>query len=48
MRKENNLIANIDLTTKVTPWLSFLLRTNANIYNDKFERKTLGAGAAFS
>jgi iron complex outermembrane receptor protein len=34
MRKENNLIANIDLTTKVTPWLSFLLRTNANIYND--------------
>jgi iron complex outermembrane receptor protein len=48
MRKENNLIANIDLTAKVTPWFSFLLRTNANIYNDKYERKTLGAGAAFS
>ena len=47
-KKENNLIANIDLTARATPWLSFLLRTNANIYNDVFERETLGAGAAFS
>ena len=47
-RRENNLIANVDLTANVTPWLSFLVRTNANIYNDKFERKQLGEGASFS
>ena len=47
-RKENNLIANIDLMANVTPWLNILVRTNANIYNDKFERKQLGEGASFT
>ncbi|HKZ67283.1 MAG TPA: SusC/RagA family TonB-linked outer membrane protein, partial [Chitinophagaceae bacterium] len=47
-QKENNLIANIDLTANVTPWLNFLVRANANVYNDKFERKQLGEGANFS
>lgn len=47
-RKENNLLANIDLTANITPWLNFLVRTNANLYNDKFERKQLGEGANFS
>ena len=47
-QKENNLIANIDLTANVTPWLNFLVRTNANLYNNRFERKQLGEGAAFS
>jgi iron complex outermembrane recepter protein len=47
-RSENNLIANIDLSANVTPWLNFLVRTNANLYNDRFERKQLGEGANFS
>ena len=47
-RKENNVIANIDVTAKVTPWLSLLVRTNANVYNDTYERETLGDGANFS
>ena len=47
-RKENNLIANIDLTANVTPWLNFLVRANANVYNDQYEREQLGEGAKFS
>lgn len=47
-QKENNLIANIDLTANVTPWLSLLIRANSNVYNDKLERKQLGEGANFS
>lgn len=47
-QKENNLIANVDLTANVTPWLNFLVRTNANIYNNRYERKQLGEGAKFS
>jgi iron complex outermembrane receptor protein len=47
-QRENNLITNIDLTANVTPWLNFLVRANANLYNDKYERKQLGEGANFS
>ena len=47
-QRENNLITNIDLTANVTPWLNLLVRANANLYNDKYERKQLGEGANFS
>lgn len=47
-QRENNLITNIDLTANVTPWLNFLVRANANLYNDRYERKQLGEGARFS
>ena len=47
-RKENNLLANVDLTANITPWLNFLLRSNINAYNDVTETKTLGTGANFT
>ncbi|HET7897851.1 MAG TPA: TonB-dependent receptor plug domain-containing protein, partial [Flavisolibacter sp.] len=48
VQKENNLIANVDLTAKVTPWLNLLVRTNTNRYLSNYERKHLGNGANFS
>lgn len=48
VQKENNLIANVDLTAKVTPWLNVLVRTNTNRYLSTYERKNLGRGANFS
>jgi len=47
-QRENNIIANVDLTTNITPWLSALVRANTNVYNSKYERKQLGSGANFS
>jgi iron complex outermembrane receptor protein len=46
--KENNLIANIDLTAKATPWLNLLVRANTNRYLSNYERKRTGPGANFS
>jgi len=47
-RTENNLLANLDLTAKITPWLNFLLRTNINTYNDITENKQNGRGVGFT
>jgi iron complex outermembrane receptor protein len=48
VQKENNLIANIDLTAKATPWLNLLIRANTNRYLSNYERKNLGNGVNFS
>ncbi|MDQ6843570.1 MAG: SusC/RagA family TonB-linked outer membrane protein [Bacteroidota bacterium] len=45
---EDNLRANIDLTTHLTPWLSLLTRGNLFNYNTKIEKKYLGDGAGFT
>ncbi|MEO6314568.1 MAG: SusC/RagA family TonB-linked outer membrane protein [Chitinophagaceae bacterium] len=47
-RKENNLLANLDLKAQILPWLNFLLRTNVNAYNDITENKQNGTGAGFT
>jgi iron complex outermembrane receptor protein len=45
---ENLLLADLDLTVKFTPWLTGLVRTNVQNYNDVTENKQLGEGANFS
>lgn len=45
---EDNLRANVDLTTHITPWLSLLTRGNISNYNTKIEKKFLGDGANFT
>ena len=47
-RNENVLLANLDVTAKVLPWLTALVRTNITNYNDQTETKDLGQGANFS
>jgi len=47
-QKENNLLANIDLTIKLAPGLSALVRSNVNTYNDNSEEKVNGTGKGFS
>ena len=47
-RRENVLLANLDITAKLTPWLTFLGRGNVLNYNDQTETKNLGTGANFS
>ena len=47
-RQEYNLLANLDLHAKITPWLNFLLRTNVNAYNDVTENKQNGSGIGFT
>jgi iron complex outermembrane receptor protein len=45
---EDNLRANVDLTTHLTPWLTLLTRANLSNYNTKIEKKFLGNGAGYS
>jgi iron complex outermembrane recepter protein len=45
---EDNLRANVDLTTHLTPWLTLLTRANLSNYNTKIEKKFLGNGAQYS
>lgn len=45
---EDNLRANVDLTTHITPWLTLLTRGNISNYNTKVEKKFLGDGAGFT
>jgi len=47
-RNENVLLGNLDLSAKITPWLTALVRTNVLNYNDQTEVKNLGRGANFS
>jgi iron complex outermembrane receptor protein len=45
---ENNLRANVDVTTHLTPWLTLLTRANLFNYNIKIEKKFLGNGVGYS
>jgi len=45
---EDNLRANIDLTTHLASWLTLLTRGNLSNYNTKIEKKFLGNGAGFT
>lgn len=45
---DDNLRANIDITTNIRPWLTLLTRGNFNNYDTKIEKKFLGADAKFS
>jgi iron complex outermembrane recepter protein len=45
---ENLLLANLDLHGQFTPWLSLLVRTNVQNYNDNTEYEDNGIGASFT
>jgi iron complex outermembrane receptor protein len=45
---ENLLLANIDLSTKIRPWLTWLVRANIQNYNDVTENRQLGEGLQYS
>ena len=45
---ENNLLANVDLTVDINPWLNLLVRGNINQFNSTYEEKDNGMGAGFS
>jgi iron complex outermembrane receptor protein len=47
-QKENNLLANLDLTIKLAPGLSGLVRSNVNSFNSAFEEDINGSGKGFS
>jgi iron complex outermembrane receptor protein len=47
-RNENNLLANVDVTANITPWLNLLVRSNINNYNDFTENKSLGTGTNYT
>jgi iron complex outermembrane recepter protein len=48
IRNENVLLGNLDLTAKILPWLTGLIRANVQNYNDETEMKYNGIGAGFS
>jgi iron complex outermembrane receptor protein len=48
IRTENLLLANLDLRGQFTPWLSLLVRTNVQNYNDNTEYEDNGVGASFT
>ncbi|MDB5276213.1 SusC/RagA family TonB-linked outer membrane protein [Ferruginibacter paludis] len=47
-QKENSLLANLDITANITPWLSLLMRGNVNSYDVNQETKERGDGAGFN
>ena len=46
-QKENNLLANLDVNFKLTPWLSALVKANTNSSGINYEREKLGRGINF-
>lgn len=46
-RKENNLRANLDINTTITPWLTLLLRGNVNTTGTTDETQNRGDGKGF-
>jgi len=48
VQTENNLLANLDLTGTITPYLNFIVRGNINAFNSSYEEKDNGTGAGFS
>jgi len=47
-QKENNLLANLDLTATINPWLKLLLRSNVNSIGIVNEYKERGDGPHFT
>ncbi len=47
-QKENNLLANLDITANITPWLSLLVRGNVNSIDINQEYKERGDGVGFA
>jgi len=48
IRKENVLLANVDVNFHFLPWLTGLVRGNVTAYNDNTETKDNGVGAGFT
>lgn len=47
-QRENTLLANLDVTAKITPWLNLLLRGNINNVGMDRETKNWGTGVGFA
>ena len=47
-QKENNLLANLDITANITPWLNLLVRANINSIGIVNETKERGDGPGFT
>lgn len=47
-QKETSLLANLDITANITPWLSLLVRGNVNSLDINQEYKERGDGVGFS
>ncbi len=47
-QKENSLLANLDITATITPWLNLLVRGNVNSIDINQEYKERGDGANFA
>jgi len=47
-QKEDNLLANLDITATITPWLSLLVRSNINSISVVNETKERGDGPGFN
>ena len=47
-QKENNLLANLDITANITPWLNLLVRGNVNSIDIVNEHKERGDGPGFA
>ena len=45
---EDNLRANVDITTHLAPWLTLLTRGNISNYNTQIEQSYLGADAGYT
>ncbi len=48
IQKESNLLANLDITANITPWLSLLVRGNVNSIDINQEFKERGDGPGFT
>lgn len=46
-QKEDQILANLDLTAKILPWLTALVRSNVNTLNVERENKAPGDGVNF-
>ena len=46
-QKEDQILANLDLNAKITPWLTALVRSNINTLNVERESKNPGDGVGF-
>lgn len=47
-QKEDNILANLDITAKITPWLNLLVRGNVNSISIVNETKERGDGPGFA
>ena len=47
-QRENTILANLDLTAQIRPWLTFLVRSNINSVDVNREQKQPGSGPGFA